>query len=111
MSRGRSASFRNREALLAGELPKLNSNDRTSWARFMLAQWLRSPEEIAKLRHQGREIILKELERNPRGVFGDQRERKCNLTRQCPIIRGTCRRAALRPGAWSKYQLCRARTA
>jgi hypothetical protein len=31
----------------------------------LLAQWLRSPEEISKLRLQGREIILKELERSP----------------------------------------------
>jgi Protein of unknown function (DUF4238) len=51
--------------LLAGELHKLGSDERTNCARFMLAQWLRSPEEIAKLRQQGREIILKELERNP----------------------------------------------
>jgi hypothetical protein len=50
--------------LLAGELAKFDSDDRTDWARFMLAQWLRSPEEIANLRREGREIILKELERD-----------------------------------------------
>jgi uncharacterized protein DUF4238 len=51
--------------LLTGELRKLDSDDRTNWARFMLAQWLRSPEEIAKMRQQGREILLTEMERNP----------------------------------------------
>jgi hypothetical protein len=51
--------------LLAGELTKLDSEDRSAWARFIMAQWLRSPEGIAKLRRTGSEIIMSELERNP----------------------------------------------
>lgn len=51
--------------LLAGELAKLDSDGRTAWVRFMQAQWLRSPEEIAKVRQQGREILSRELDLRP----------------------------------------------
>jgi hypothetical protein len=34
-------------------------------ARFMLAQWYRSPEMIAKIRQGGREAMLRALEANP----------------------------------------------
>jgi hypothetical protein len=51
--------------LLAGELAKLGSEERTVWGRFILAQWLRSPQDIAKFRRLGSEVIVNELERNP----------------------------------------------
>jgi hypothetical protein len=51
--------------LLAGHLKNFGSDDRTAWARFMMAQWYRSPEMIAKLRQGGREAMLRALEANP----------------------------------------------
>jgi hypothetical protein len=51
--------------LLAGELKHLNSDDRTVWTRFMLAQWWRSPEVISQLRREGRSALLRALEANP----------------------------------------------
>ncbi len=51
--------------LLAGELRKLNGDDRSDWARFMMAQWLRSPDKMAKLRKQCAEILRTNLDANP----------------------------------------------
>ena len=51
--------------LLASDLKNFNSDDRTAWARFLMAQWWRSPEIIAKLRQGGRETMLQALEANP----------------------------------------------
>lgn len=51
--------------LLAGELKRFDSDDRTAWARFLMAQWYRSPEMIAKLRQGGREAMLRALEASP----------------------------------------------
>jgi hypothetical protein len=51
--------------LLAGELGKLNSDERTAWARFMMAQWLRSPHEMRKLRKQGAEILRANMDAAP----------------------------------------------
>jgi hypothetical protein len=60
--------------LLAGELRKLDSDGRSAWARFMMAQWLRTPEMIAKLRRDGRTVMVQHLEANPeeyREAFAD----------------------------------------
>lgn len=51
--------------LLAGDLKNFNSDDRTAWARFVMAQWWRSPDMIAKLRQGGREAMMRALEANP----------------------------------------------
>ncbi|RTL72811.1 MAG: DUF4238 domain-containing protein [Hyphomicrobiales bacterium] len=51
--------------LLDSDLKNFNSDDRTAWARFLMAQWWRSPEVIAKLRQGGREAMLRALEANP----------------------------------------------
>jgi hypothetical protein len=51
--------------LLGGELKNFNSDDRTVWGRFLLAQWYRSPEMIEKLRREGREHMVRALEANP----------------------------------------------
>jgi hypothetical protein len=48
--------------LLAGELRKLNGDDRSVWARFMMAQW---PEELTKLRRQCAEILRTNLDAEP----------------------------------------------
>ena len=48
--------------LLAGELSKLDAQERSDWARFIHAQWIRSPEGIAKLKHLGREIMQAEID-------------------------------------------------
>jgi hypothetical protein len=53
------------QRLLAGDLEKFDSDDRTAMARFMLAQWYRSPEMIAKIRQGGRDAMLRALEANP----------------------------------------------
>jgi hypothetical protein len=44
---------------------KLDSDERSAWGRFMLAQWHRSPEKIAELRRGGRAVLEKELARAP----------------------------------------------
>lgn len=51
--------------LLTNDLGYFDSNDRAVWTRFILAQWVRSPEEIAKLRREGRIALREELESNP----------------------------------------------
>jgi Protein of unknown function (DUF4238) len=51
--------------LLAGDLKNFDSDDRTAWARFLMAQWWRSPEMIAKLQQGGCETMLRALEANP----------------------------------------------
>lgn len=51
--------------LLASDLMNFNSDDRTNWARFILAQWYRSPEMVAKLRLEGSEALFRALEENP----------------------------------------------
>jgi hypothetical protein len=51
--------------LQSGELGSFDSNDRSAWTRFMLAQWVRSPEMIAKIRRDGRDALLRSLETNP----------------------------------------------
>ena len=51
--------------LLSGEVGKLDSDERSAWGRFILAQWRRSPAEIAKLRADADKVITEEIERNP----------------------------------------------
>lgn len=53
------------QRLLTGELPRFDEMDRSTWTRFILAQWIRSPERIAELRKVGREALLKALESDP----------------------------------------------
>jgi hypothetical protein len=55
--------------LLAGDLRKLTSEDRSVWARFMMAQWLRSPEELMKLRKQCAHILHENLDADPEEYF------------------------------------------
>ncbi len=51
--------------LRSGELGSLDSDERSPWTRFLMAQWLRSPEIIAKLRNEGRAALWRALEANP----------------------------------------------
>jgi Protein of unknown function (DUF4238) len=51
--------------LIAGELRQLNGDERSAWARFMMAQWVRTPEELAKLYKQCGDILRANLDANP----------------------------------------------
>lgn len=51
--------------LVEGKLREFDSDDRSAWARFIMAQWLRSPEAVAGLRAKGRASVLHALEKNP----------------------------------------------
>jgi hypothetical protein len=60
--------------LRQGKLKELSPSERADWTRFILAQWMRSPENIAELRRMGREVLLRELETNPeeyQAILGD----------------------------------------
>lgn len=64
--------------MIDGELSKLNSDERSAWARFIMAQWIRSPEVIANLRSEGRASLLRALQANPEeylALKGDAHER------------------------------------
>lgn len=51
--------------LCAGELHALDQDERSSWTRLILAQWMRTPTMIERLRRDGREALLRELQRDP----------------------------------------------
>ena len=55
-----------------------DSAARSDWTRFILAQWYRSPDQIAKLRNEGRVALLRALGARPEefeAVKGDAPER------------------------------------
>ena len=53
------------QRMRAGELANLSADEMSVWVRFILAQWIRSPTDIAKLRREGSAALLRALEANP----------------------------------------------
>jgi hypothetical protein len=51
--------------LLGGELRRLSSDDRSAWARFIMAQWLRSPHAMKNFREESAEVIRARVEADP----------------------------------------------
>lgn len=63
--------------LLKGELAELDSDERSIWARFLMAQWWRSPDWIARMRRDSRASLLKALKDKPEeyeAARGDAKE-------------------------------------
>lgn len=53
------------QRLLNGELSQLNSDERSAWVRFILAQWIRTPDAINSLRKNSEIALIAALEKDP----------------------------------------------
>lgn len=63
--------------LLKGELDRLGSDERSTWTRFLQAQWWRDPATIARMRADSRAVLTKALEDRPEeylAIKGDAKE-------------------------------------
>lgn len=53
------------QRLLNGELNQLNADERSAWVRFILAQWIRTPDAINSLREKSEIALIAALEKSP----------------------------------------------
>jgi hypothetical protein len=50
--------------ILSGEIDQLDANQRSVWARFIMAQWMRTPDRIAWLRRVSNDELSREFEKD-----------------------------------------------